>query len=51
MARKYGMSQFHLKMIRIMMDTLHNDDKIKVCYDQLLKFVQAESQKQLSFYE
>lgn len=51
MARKYSMSQFHLKMIRIMMNTLHNDDKIKVCYNELLKFVQAESEKELSFYE
>ena len=51
MARKYSMSQFHLKMIEKMMHILHNDDKIKVCYNELLKFVQAESEKELSFYE
>ena len=45
------MSQFHFKMIEKMKHTLHNDDKIKVYYDELSKFIQAESEKELNYFE
>ena len=41
------MSQFHLKMIEKMMFTLYNDDKISACYNELTKFIQAQSEKEL----
>lgn len=50
-ARKYRMSQFHLKMIEKMMNILHNDDRIKGYYYELAKFVQAESEKELTYFE
>lgn len=39
-ARKYKMAQFHLRMIEKMMNILHNNDKIKGFYDELIRFVQ-----------
>ena len=45
------MSQFHLKMVEKMKSILHNDDKIKYCYYGLTKFVQAESEKELNFFQ
>jgi hypothetical protein len=45
------MSQFHLKMIEKMMRILHNDDKIKLYYEELKKFVHSESKKELNFFE
>jgi hypothetical protein len=49
--KKYKMAQFHLQMIEKMMNILHNNDKIKGYYDELTKFVQDESEKELTFFE
>jgi hypothetical protein len=45
------MSQFHLQMIEKMMHILPKDNKIKVYYKELTRFVQTESEKELSFFE
>jgi hypothetical protein len=51
LAKKYKMAQFHLKMIERMMNILHNNDKIKGYYDELARFVQEESEKELNVFE
>jgi hypothetical protein len=51
LAKKYKMAQFHLKMIERMMNILHSNDKIKGFYDELARFVQEESEKELNVFE
>jgi hypothetical protein len=38
-------------MIEVMKGIMYDDDKIKVQYNELIKFVQAESEKELNFFE
>lgn len=38
-------------MIEKMRHALQNHEKVQLCYDELTRFVQAESEKELSFFE
>jgi hypothetical protein len=50
-AKKYRMAQFHLDMIEKMMNILIYNDKIQGIYEELKRFVQEESEKELTVFE